>query len=136
MNHNSFYCLKCILLLLNIITTTVGVKYKLLWYNIFGSGFSLILNPDYDDNAVSSFPITLFWQWEILRHIRNFNSNKFSFTPEAFFNLAIDILDISKVQILAIAVNTFVTLTTESSRFEQLVADINMLYGSNIDIND
>jgi len=32
MNHNSFYCLKCILLLLNIITTTVGVKYKLLWY--------------------------------------------------------------------------------------------------------
>ena len=54
---------------------------------LFGSGLSLILNPDYEDSTVSSFPITLFWQWEILRYIRNFNLNTFSYIlPKHFLN--------------------------------------------------
>jgi hypothetical protein len=105
--------------------------------NIFDSGFTLVLNPDYDDSTVSSFPVTVFWQWEILRYIRNFNLNTFSYTPEAFFDLAIDILGIGKEEILSVATNTFVVSDEPSvSQFEQLVLDINDLYNSNIEIDD
>jgi hypothetical protein len=31
---------------------------------LFGTGMSLVLNPGYKDSTISSFPITLFWQWE------------------------------------------------------------------------
>ena len=36
------------------------VPRKRISQELFGSGFSLVLNPDYDDNTISSFPITLF----------------------------------------------------------------------------
>ena len=92
--------------------------------DIFSSGFSLVLNPDHEDSTISSFPITLFWQWEIMRIVRNFNPSTFSYTPQAFFELAIDILGISKEQILESAVNTFVTPDNGLSSFEQLISDV------------
>jgi len=102
---------------------------------LFGTGLSLVLNPDYKDNTISSFPITIFWQWEVLRYIKGFKSGNFSYTPEAFFNLAIDILGISKEEILEAAVRTFV-ISDELSPFEQLLSDINTLYGTAIDIDE
>ncbi len=103
---------------------------------LFGAGVNLVLNPDYEDSTVSSFPITIFWQWKILRYVRNFKQSSFAGTPESLFNLAIDILGFSKEQVLAIAIDTLVTPEQGLSPFEQLVSDINDLYNSGIDIDE
>ncbi len=102
---------------------------------VLGTGMILILNPDYEDSIISSFPITVFWQWKILQYVRNFNISTFSETSEAFFDLAINILGISQEQILIIAVNSFLTPGMVMSPFKQLVSDINTLYNCNIEID-
>ena len=106
---------------------------------ILGTGISFVLNPDYDDYNITSFPTTIFWQWKILQYVRNFKPSSFSDAPDAFFELAINVLGISKKRMLEIAASTFAYPETPAeSPFEQLVLDINDLYNStiNIDRND
>lgn len=52
----------------------------------------LILNPDLDgDSTISSFPISLRYQWELLAYLRFFKTQGFSFTPDGFFKLGIEL---------------------------------------------
>ena len=104
---------------------------------IFGTGIQLVLNPDYSDDADSSFPITVFWEWEILKFINFFKVNGFSFSVNDLFNLGLLLFNLSEEQLLMIAANCFaVPDSYELSKFEQLVTDINQLYGTDIIIND
>lgn len=101
-----------------------------------GTGIYFVLNPDYSDNTISSFPVTVFWQWEVMRYLRYFNLNDFTFSIEDFYNLALEILNISEEQAFELAINTFVVSNDPSiSKFDQLVADINSLYGTSISID-
>ncbi|WP_199117322.1 hypothetical protein [Pedobacter sp. ASV28] len=113
------------------------VSRKKLAFELFGSGISFVLNPDYEDGSISSFPVTLFWEWKILKYFSNFKFETFSFQPDAFFDFAIVILGISKEQVLRLAISTFVTPEEPTiSSFGQLVADINLLYSATITIDE
>jgi hypothetical protein len=104
---------------------------------IFDSGLNFVLNPDFTDNSVSSFPITVFWEWEILKSVGIFDATGFSFSPDDLFTLALGIFNISEVQCLILAANTFVVPAGSStSFFSQLVADINAFYSSSIIVEE
>lgn len=101
-----------------------------------GTNIYFVLNPDYEDSNISSFPVTVFWQWEVMRYIRYFDVNGFSFSPEDFYNLALEILNVSEEQVFQLAINTFVTSSNPSiSKLDQLIEDINNLHGSTISID-
>ncbi len=102
-----------------------------------GTGIFIILNPDYEDSTISSFPIQLYWEWEIMRFVRYFNANQFSFSVEAFYDLGLKIFNVSESQSLELATNTFAVISTPGiSKFQQLINDINSLYGSSISIDE
>ncbi|MCV9931744.1 hypothetical protein OIU80_05565 [Flavobacterium sp. LS1R47] len=113
------------------------VSRKKLEFELPGTGAFFVLNPDYEDRTISSFPITLFWEWEVMRYIRYFNANGFSFSVEDFYDLGLTVLKISEEQIIQLAINTFVVQSNPAlSKFGQLVQDINTLYGTAIAIDE
>jgi hypothetical protein len=113
------------------------VSRQKLEIEIPGTGIYLVLNPDYTDDTISSFPITLMWQWDIIRYLNEFNITGFSFSVSDMFNLALTIFNVTEEQALKIAAYTFVIPSDPSvSVFGQLVADINNLYGASIVIDE
>lgn len=100
-----------------------------------GTGIFLVLNPDLTggDSSISSFPITVEYQWKILAYLRAFNLGSFSFTPEAFFETALRILNITEEQALAQFINLFVVPENNNTTpLQQFVSDINDYLGSSI----
>lgn len=95
---------------------------------LFGSGISLVLNPDESETAdfnISAFPVTVEYQWKILAYLRSFDLNNFSFTPQEFFELGLIILNISEEQALAQFINTFtVPIDEDTLALEQFVNDL------------
>jgi hypothetical protein len=113
------------------------VSRKKLALELPGTGVFFVLNPDYNDSTISSFPVTVFWEWEVMRYVRYFNLNGFSFSPEDFYHLALQILNISEEQVIELAINTFVVQSNPAlSKFGQLVQDINTLYSAAIAIEE
>ncbi|SDX75638.1 hypothetical protein [Flavobacterium degerlachei] len=90
---------------------------------------SLVLNPDITggDSTISSFPITLEYQWEILAFIKTFSSSSFSFSIEDFYKVGLDVFRISEEQVIAHMLNIFVEAGDSITKYEQLLADINDL---------
>jgi hypothetical protein len=95
---------------------------------LFGSGISLVLNPDESETTdfnISAFPVTVEYQWKILAYLRSFDLNNFSFTPQEFFELGLIILNISEEQALAKFINTFtVPIDEDTLALEQFVNDL------------
>lgn len=114
---------------LDIISKNIGVDLPF--------GLRLVLNPD-KDSTISSFPISLEYQWEMLAFLRSFNLQNFSFTPDAFFQLGLKIFRISEDQVVAQTLNYFIDLdipqdpedpeNSEPSKFEILIETINVFY--------
>lgn len=90
---------------------------------------ALVLNPDLKDGdaAISSFPITLEYQWEILAFLKTFSSSSFSFSIEDFYRVGLDVFRISEEQVIAHILNIFVEAEDGITKYEQLLADINDL---------
>jgi hypothetical protein len=99
-----------------------------------GTGINIVLNPDEEASGISTFPVTVFWEWEILAFLDDdFDLNTFSFSPEGFFKLGTRILEISEDAFLELAIRAFVEPQgTAVTRIEQFVSDVNNLYGTNI----
>jgi hypothetical protein len=95
---------------------------------LFGSGISLVLNPDEGadtDFNISAFPVTVEYQWKILAYLRSFNLNNFSFTPQEFYELALIILNISEEQAIAQFINAFtVPIDDTTLPLQQFVEDL------------
>ena len=88
-------------------------------------GLKLVLNPDATDESISSFPVALEYQWEILGFLRSFDLEGFSFSVEDFYKLGLQVFRISEEQVLANALNFFTEpVTTDVTQFEQLALDI------------
>jgi hypothetical protein len=97
---------------------------------LFGSGISLVLNPDESETApdfnISAFPVTVEYQWKILAYLRSFDLNNFSFTPQEFFELGLIILNISEEQAMAQFINAFTVPIDEfTTPLQQFVDDLN-----------
>lgn len=91
---------------------------------------ALVLNPDITggDSSISSFPITLEYQWEILAFLKTFSSASFSFSPEDFYSVGLQVFRISEEQVIAHILNIFVEAADAITKYEQLLTDINDLY--------
>ncbi|MCD0470488.1 hypothetical protein [Flavobacterium sp. JAS] len=92
-------------------------------------GLGLVLNPDLKDgdSDISSFPITLEYQWEILAFIKTFSSSSFSFSLEDFYAVGLQVFRISEEQVIAHMLNVFVEAADGITKYEQLLKDINDL---------
>lgn len=107
---------------LDIISKSLGIDLPF--------GLRLVLNPDEDgDSSISSFPVSLQYQWEVLAFLRSFNLDSFAFTPQAFFELGLKIFRISEEQVIAHVLNRFVE-EEESTRlkFQNVIDAINEAY--------
>ncbi|KRB56730.1 hypothetical protein [Flavobacterium sp. Root186] len=93
-------------------------------------GLGLVLNPDLDgDSSISSFPITLEYQWEILAFLKTFSSSNFSFSIKDFYSVGLQVFRISEEQVVAHMLNIFVEAEEGKTKYEQLLEDINTLKG-------
>jgi hypothetical protein len=91
-----------------------------------GTGIFLVLNPGH--SSISSFPITLSYEWPILAYIRGFNLGTFSFQAGDFYDLALKILGISEAELISRAMNIFLS---GANPVNQVVDDINNFYELN-----
>jgi len=93
-------------------------------------GLGLVLNPDLDgDSSITSFPITLEYQWEILAFLKTFSSSSFSYSLEDFYSVGLQVFRISEEQVIAHMLNIFVEAAEGKTKFEQLLADISNFQG-------
>lgn len=91
-----------------------------------GTGIFLVLNPDADDANISSFPITIDYEWKLLAYLRSFNLDQFDFSPKSFFETALRVLSISEEQAIANFINTFTEPVNDTTTvLEQFVNDLN-----------
>jgi hypothetical protein len=97
--------------------------------DLFGSGVKFVLNPDGSEDPdfnISTFPITVEYQWKILGYLRRFNLQNFSFTPQEFFELGLIVLNITEEQAVAKFINTFtVPINDLTSPLQQFLDDLN-----------
>ena len=106
------------------------------------TGVFLVLNPDLGvenpDATISSFPITIEYEWKVLAYLRSFNLDQFDFSPKAFFETALRVLSISEEQAIANFINTFTESADENTTsLQQFVDDLNGFNTSaNIDSPD
>src|SRR5689334_8295577 len=86
---------------------------------------ALVLNPDLknNDSSISSFPITLEYQWEILAFLKTFSSSSFSFSLDDFYKVGLQVFRISEEQVIAHMLNIFVEASEGKTKFEQLLED-------------
>ncbi|WP_145861289.1 hypothetical protein [Pedobacter suwonensis] len=98
-------------------------------------GLRLVLNPDEDgDSNISSFPISIQYQWEMLAFLRSFKVQNFAFTPEAFYELGLQIFRITEDEVIAHILNYFVEDTETETKFEQLLDAVNRVYGTSLSL--
>ncbi len=89
-------------------------------------GLKFILNRDFDDQGISSFPVTLHYSWPIIAYLKAFDLQNFSFTPREFYEMGLIVFNISEEQVLAHAINTFITVVNPSANpINQFVDDVN-----------
>ncbi len=109
------------------------VSPKRLDIEIPGTGIYLVLNPDFQDNNISAFPITVEYEWKILAYLRQFSLGNFSFDPQQIFEVALRILNVSEEQAIAHFVNTFVEPSNQNiAPLHQFVQDLNTDLGLNL----
>ncbi|OCX54250.1 hypothetical protein BEL04_08310 [Mucilaginibacter sp. PPCGB 2223] len=98
-------------------------------------GLRLVLNPDdAGDSSISSFPVSLQYQWQILAFLRSFNLPGFSYAPDGFYALGLQVFRISDSQVIANTLNFFVTPGNDTTTvYQQMLDDINLAYpGANL----
>ncbi|UMY66134.1 MULTISPECIES: hypothetical protein [unclassified Flavobacterium] len=97
-------------------------------------GLKFILNRDFDDQNISSFPVTVRYHWPILAYLKSFDLNGFSFTPREFFDIGLVVLNVTEEDLLAKAINTLVTVPDISVKpINKFVDDINSKFGDLLD---
>lgn len=102
------------------------ISKKRLDIEVPGTAIFLVLNPDFDDANISTFPITVEYEWKILAYLRDFNLEQFSFSPQAIFELALRVFNISEEQAIANFINTFTEPIDDiTTPIKQFVDDVN-----------
>ncbi len=102
------------------------LSFKRIEYDVFGTGLTLVLNPD--SSGMSSFPISVTNYWGIRRYIKNFSLATFPYTPEAFLDLALKITNLTDDRLLYY---TGISFCTSEDPFNELATSL-ANYGLNI----
>lgn len=93
-------------------------------------GLKFILNRDFQNNTISSFPVTVQYNWPILAYVSKFNLNNFSFGAEEIFKIAMKSLNLTEEKVIDEAIAIFTTPTGNS--INQFVNDVNSSLGLSI----
>ena len=111
------------------------VSNKRLQFQIPGTDIFFILNPDSTDSTISSFPVTVEYQWLVLSYLRSFNLQNFSYSAREFFELGLQILNVSEEEVVTLIINNFVTPESDNlTKVEQFVNDLNTQFDLNIPV--
>lgn len=111
------------------------VSKETLKFKIPGTEIAFILNPDKEDQAISSFPVTVEYQWLVLSYLKSFDLDHFSFSAREFYELGLQILNVSEEEVISLVINNFVTPSTDSlTKVEQFVNDLNNELGLTIPV--
>lgn len=86
------------------------ISYKELKIDIAGSGFSLLLNPDFSGTTV--FPLSLSTRWGIRKYIKNFNVS-FGDTAQEFFNTLFEVVSMEDRELIMVASIIFIDDTED-----------------------
>lgn len=103
------------------------VTFKPLEVEIPGTGIFFVLNPDHSavPGSVSSFPISLSYEWKILGIINDFNLSSFSFEPGDLFQIALSLLDLTSAQLVNNALTYLIDSPTPINSF---IDEVNTFY--------
>ncbi|MBT2622509.1 hypothetical protein [Chryseobacterium sp. ISL-6] len=93
-------------------------------------GLKFILNRDFQNNNISSFPVTVQYNWPILAYISQFNLDNFSFSPKEIFKVAMKSLNLTDEKVINEAINIFIN--SNGNSIQQFVNDINSSLGLSI----
>ncbi len=105
----------------NIVLVT-GEPLKL---DLFGSGFSIVINPGGVGETL--IPLTLNYNWPVLALINNFNIDNFSYLPEDLQDIFYKSLTLSDTDLIIYALDTFEG-STDFLSFQNFVDKINLFY--------
>ena len=72
---------------------SITIMTKTLKIPLFGSGMSLVFFRGSNANF-SEFPLLLDWSWPIYKYINNLETEGFSYAPEAFLDIFLELADI------------------------------------------
>lgn len=96
---------------------------------------SFVLNPDQDDDTISSFPFTLQYNWPVLAYLSNFDLADFSYSLEDFYKLGLALFNVTEEQVISTALDVFVVpVNSGVDNMTQFVADINQILSTNIQV--
>jgi hypothetical protein len=87
-------------------------------------GLKFILNRDFDDDGISSFPVTVNYNWPIIAYLKQFDLQNFSFSPRDFYEMGLIVFNISEENVLNNAISVFVPADSQNP-INKLVDDLN-----------
>ncbi|MFP3675218.1 hypothetical protein SB724_20605, partial [Bacillus sp. SIMBA_031] len=82
---------------------------------------------DAQNGQISSFPVTVQYNWPIIGYISKFNLNNFSFSVEEIFNVALTTLNLDQTTVVNEFINVFVNTTGDP--IKKFVDDLNAELG-------
>ncbi|QEE50665.1 hypothetical protein FUA48_14080 [Flavobacterium alkalisoli] len=89
-------------------------------------GLKFVLNRDTDQNDISSFPITIEYNWPIIAHFKSFDIETFSFSLEDFYKLGLTVFNISEIEVVDQAIkNRAVDIPPSLNPVNLFVDDLN-----------
>jgi hypothetical protein len=91
-------------------------------------GLKFVLNRDHQDGGISSFPVTVQYNWPVIAYLSQFNLDGFSFSPEEIFRVALICLNVSEETVINEAINVFTNTTGDP--IHQFVDDLNAELGT------
>lgn len=103
------------------------IVFKELGFEIPGTGIMLVLNPPANNTSPgkTEIPVTLHYEWKVLRLKNAFSMENFSYNPIDFFNLVSEIIDVPPQSIVHQAINEF----AGTDDINGYVDDINAKFG-------
>ena len=110
---------------IEIMTESLGVDLGV-------DGFELIINPNSINSEESLIPVEIFYQWEILKYIGEFNTSSFSFNNEGFFYLINNFLRINPNDILQSAIDIFIDVSDGQNKINEFIIEYNNFDGNQL----
>jgi hypothetical protein len=109
------------------------ISYKELKIDIAGSGFSLLLNPDFESDGVSAFPLSLNTRWGIRKYIKNFNI-AFGESAQEFFDTFFEVVTMEEPELIMAASLVFIDETEDL--LTAFLNDFNDFYTTSYTLTD
>ncbi|MBV8325212.1 hypothetical protein [Chryseobacterium sp.] len=93
-------------------------------------GLKFVLNRDSQNNSISSFPVTVQYNWPILGYVSQFDLDSFSFLPEDIFKVILVSLNLTETKVINEIINVFVNSTGDP--IKKFVDDLNAELGGSM----